>query len=191
MKFHWRRNKRDAWFTVNTPPADPHKRPFSSSDIIMGGRKGLGNGYRSTGKGTRRNETSRWSYVFVCLLLPHCDKRPRVRIREPWCIKQCPWDGRPPPPLHDCAAAGRPERRLVRVRIGVSFARRKPLSARFASLLSTFLVLHDLEPKAFHSQRHRELPVTGCNVASINVAARHSIVGGLRRTVVRELVYRA
>ena len=45
------------------------KRAFSPSDIIMVGRKGLGNDYRSTGKGTRRDETCRRSCVCVCLRL--------------------------------------------------------------------------------------------------------------------------
>lgn len=63
----------------------------SPSDIIMAGHKGLGNGYRSTRKGTRRNET--YEPVRVCV----CSSGDNTFVYEAWCINRCPWDGRPPP----------------------------------------------------------------------------------------------
>lgn len=95
----------------------------SPSDIIMAGHKGLGNGYRSTRKGTRRNET--YEPVRVCV----CGDNTHSYTRLDALTGVLETGGRHH--HHEnhrlCSATGAAlrlgDRSLVRVRIGVSIIR--------------------------------------------------------------------
>lgn len=110
--------------------------------------------------------------------------------RKPWCINQCPWDGRPPALFckralcrghrSDCVALSGCESayRLL----GAS---RSSLDWRLLSYQRSYgFTVWPLRRSI--GQRHLELPVTKCNVALINVPAYESIVGGLRDTASKE-----
>lgn len=93
----------------------------SPSDIIMAGHKGLGNGYRSTRKGTRRNETYEPVRVCVC---SSGDTRSYTRLDALTGVLETGGRHHHHQNHRLCSATGAAlrlrDRSLVRVRIGAS-----------------------------------------------------------------------
>lgn len=135
----------------------------SPSDIIMAGHKGLGNGYRSTRKGTRRNETYEPVRVCVC---SSGDTRSYTRLDALTGVLETGGRHHHHQNHRLCSATGAAlrlrDRSLVRVRIGASIIclggslSPPDCPSLSSSLLSTFAEDSNHAPRGFHAAKQTE-----------------------------------